>query len=510
MAQRLRSAMSAKTILILGFNIMTLIIDSHPFSYEMENLCRLFYPQSRIKVVSEPCEDDTVVYTGIKKHTDGSCLMTVRFKAGTTEKASASIIPAGTEEREVQRRMAVSLWKILSSALGCRPQWGILTGVRPLKLFGRLASEKGEEFACGFFRDKFLVSPEKTELARTAWNNQKNFLALSRPDYFSLYIAIPFCPTRCSYCSFVSSSVEKAFHLVPQYVDLLCDEIRRTAQIAKDLRLHLQTVYIGGGTPTVLSASQLANVIGAVNSNFDLSLCREFTVEAGRPDTITEEKLKVMKSGGVTRISINPQTLNDEVLREIGRKHTSSQIIEAFGLARRLGFDDINMDIIAGLPKDSLESFLQTIHKVIQLSPECVTVHTLSIKKAARLNHEKAAPVSCSAETTAEMLRNAYSVLPQSGYHPYYLYRQSRMVGNLENTGWSKPGRENLYNVLIMEECQTILACGASAVTKLKDPYSGRIERIFNFKYPYEYIGRYKELIARKNGVKEFYGTTKD
>jgi oxygen-independent coproporphyrinogen-3 oxidase len=244
-------------------------------------------------------------------------------------------------------------------------------------------------------------------------------------------------------------------------------------------------------------------VIAAIRGNFDLSDCREFTVEAGRPDTVTIEKLAAMRVGGVTRISINPQTLNDEVLREIGRKHTAAQTLSAFELARCHGFNNINMDLIAGLPKDTPESFHQTLKKVISLSPESITVHTLALKRAARLNQEGAEGLR--ADAAGRMVSLADGMLPQSGYRPYYLYRQSRMVGNLENTGWAKPGFESLYNVFIMEECQSILACGAGAVTKLRDPYSNRIERIFNFKYPYEYIGRHEEMMNRKDRVKEFY-----
>lgn len=486
---------------------MTLIIDGHPFHYEMENLCRIFYPHSRIQTVTEPCEDNVLAYTGLKRQPDGSSALIVKLKIGNSEKNSEELLPADTEEHEVQRRMAVTLWRMFVEILGYRPKWGALTGIRPVKLLHRLAAENGEETAAKIFQEKLMVSPEKTHLALATMRNQKEILSVSKPDSFSLYISIPFCPTRCAYCSFVSSSVEKAFRLIPQYVELLCEEIRRTGEIVKDLHLRMQSVYIGGGTPTVLSEDQLAQIISTVRRNFDFSDCREFTVEAGRPDTVTKARLAALKVGGVTRISINPQTLNDEVLKEIGRKHTTEQTLSAFAMARDHGFENINMDLIAGLPKDTVDSFQKTLNGVIRLAPESVTVHTLALKRAARLNQEGEQPVFAGAETAEQMLDFADSVLLNHNYLPYYLYRQSRMVGNLENTGWAKPGYESFYNVLIMEECQSILACGAGAVTKLKDPYSERIERVFNFKYPYEYISRYEEMMIRKGRVKEFYGS---
>ena len=487
---------------------MTLIIDGHSFHYEMENLCRLFCPQEKILVTEnapESGEEELLAYTGLKERPDGSSLLTVRLSCGDSTKNSAVLLPAGTPGEEQKRRMAVVLWEMLAERFGFRPGWGILTGVRPVKLFGRIAAEKGTGAAVEYFRDKLLVSAEKAELARETWKNEEKILAGSRPDGFSLYVSIPFCPTRCSYCSFVSSSVEKTFRLIPKYVELLCEEIHRTAEIARNLGLRAQTVYFGGGTPTALSADQLAALISAVRENFDLSACREFTVEAGRPDTVTPEKLAAMKLGGVTRISINPQTLNDEVLKAIGRKHTSAQTLSAFALAREHGFGNINMDLIAGLPEDTPESFRNTLEGVLRLSPESITVHTLALKRAARLNREGEPG---NAEAAAQMLAFADEALLGAGYLPYYLYRQSRMVGNLENTGWAKPGYENLYNVFIMEECQSVLACGAGAVTKLRDPGSERIERVFNFKYPYEYIGRYEEILSRKEQVSEFYGKT--
>lgn len=483
---------------------MTLIIDGHSFAYEMENLCRLFFPREEIRTVREESGGERFVYTGIKKE-NGGILLTVRTLLGNSARADSVLLPAGTDEPETERRMAETLWRLLAEECGVRPAWGILTGVRPLKLFSRLADEQGEESAEAYFREKLLVSPEKTELARAAWRNQKALLAQSKPDGFSLYVSIPFCPTRCAYCSFVSSSVEKAARLIPEYVELLCREIRRTGEIVSGLKLKMQSVYFGGGTPTVLSAEQLSEVIRAVRESFSFADCREFTVEAGRPDTVTQERLDALRAGGVTRISINPQTLSDEVLAAIGRRHTTAQTFAAFELARRNGFGNINMDLIAGLPKDTPEGFRNTVSGVLRLAPESITVHTLALKRAARLNHEETPSGFQDGSGAGEMISHADAALTASGYRPYYLYRQSRMLGNQENTGWAKPGYESLYNVYIMEECQTILACGAGAVTKLCNPSTGRIERIFNFKYPYEYNGRFGEMMNRKEQVIGFY-----
>lgn len=488
---------------------MILCINGHEFRYEMENLCRVFFPDRKIRTEDAPC-GDWDVYTGAGA--DGEkTRVTVRLNLGKPAEKMELLSPAeAADPREVERRMGVLLWGLLADFCGFRPQWGILTGVRPVKLFGRLAEAMGEEEAVRHFEEKLLVSPEKAELCRMTVQNERKILEAIGPKSFSLYIAVPFCPTRCAYCSFVSTTVERAFRLVPDYVKLLCEELRRTAEIAAELGLTADSVYVGGGTPTTLSAEQLREVLGTVNGSFDLSACREVTVEAGRPDTVTEEKLAALKENGVTRISINPQTLSDEVLRAIGRAHTTEQTLSAFALARKSGFRNINMDLIVGLPKDDEAGFRKTLDGVVALDPESVTVHTLALKRAAKLSLDPAGPYSGDAETAQNMLRYADSALLHGGYRPYYLYRQSRMVGNLENTGWSKPGSEGYYNVFIMEEKEPILACGAGAVTKLLDPSKNRIDRIFNFKYPYEYIGRFQEMMTRKDRVKEFYASLQD
>lgn len=302
------------------------------------------------------------------------------------------------------------------------------------------------------------------------------------------------------------ASIERAEKLIEPYTKLLCEEIKRTAEIANKLGLRLETVYFGGGTPTTLSAEQLDTVLRTVNKCFDMSTCREFTVEAGRPDTIDSAKLFALKENKVDRISINPQTTNDEVLKTIGRKHTAQQFFEAFELARKCGFDNINTDLIAGLPTDTPESFKNSLDSIVRLNAECITVHTLCMKRASRLTTEGVTLDLKQARDARKMLAYTQNILGQNEYIPYYMYRQSRMVGNLENVGWSKRGFESLYNVYVMDETHTILACGSGGVTKLKRNNPDYLERIFNFKYPYEYIDRFDELIQRKSGIMQFYG----
>jgi len=485
---------------------MTLIIDGHSFHYEIENLCRIFFPYQQIKVTTELCEDNILAYTGVKAQPEG-LLITARLKVDSYQKETFCFMnqQESADIKEQKRRMEILLFELFTDYCGFTPKWGILTGVRPVKLLRSLISRMGEEQGMDYFKTQLLVSNEKADLSFITMHNEEKILSTLTSESFSLYVSIPFCPSRCSYCSFVSSSVEKTINLIPKYLELLCKEIQHTAKVAAGLNLRLQSVYIGGGTPTTLSAEQLRILLDTISGCFDLSSCCEFTAEAGRPDTITSEKLIALKRGGVTRISINPQTLNDSVPKTIGRRHTTAQTLSAYAMAREYGFDNINMDLIVGLPGDTVDSFISTLNRVIALSPESITVHTLSLKRSARIFQDENEPFSKDAKAADQMLDYADDQLLQNGYAPYYLYRQSRMVGNLENTGWAKPGFESPYNVFIMDETQTILACGAGAASKIKDPNSDCLERIFNFKYPYEYINRFEEMIIRKDQVKAIY-----
>lgn len=478
---------------------MNLYVKNHNFHFELENLTRLFFPNEKITVIRDFSEPQPpYIYTEV------SDKITISVNICSFNKSETAVKKLTDDDNELVS--AQLLYKLLCDFTGLTQPWGILTGVRPVKLLRRLAEESNEEQAVKKFEKDFFVSNEKIALSRETEHNERKILELSKPKSFSLYVGIPFCPSRCSYCSFVMASIERAEKLIEPYTKLLCEEIKRTAEIANKLGLRLETVYFGGGTPTTLSAEQLDTVLGTVNNSFDMSTCREFTVEAGRPDTIDIAKLFALKENKVDRISINPQTVNDEVLKTIGRKHTAQQFFDAFELARKCGFDNINTDLIAGLPTDTPESFRNSLDSIVRLNAECITVHTLCMKRASRLTTEGVTLDLQQARDAREMLAYTQNILGQNEYIPYYMYRQSRMVGNLENVGWSKRGFESLYNVYVMDETHTILACGSGGVTKLKRNNPDYLERIFNFKYPYEYIDRFDELIQRKSGIMQFYG----
>ncbi len=486
---------------------MILSLIGHSFKYELEKLIRIFLPFEKIEFSEQRVKAERYAETILEKRQNDT-LLTVSLNL-ESNKSYGSFTTLNNDhpdyEKECERLLAVSLYRCFIKASNYVPQWGILTGVRPAKLYSRLTSSLGREKAEDWFKNALMVDDKKISLCREAINGENKITALSKADSFSLYISIPFCPTRCSYCSFVSHSVEQAKGLIPNYINLLCEEIKETANIAKKLKLRLESIYIGGGTPTSITAEQLGLIMTAVKDNFNLYSLREYTVEAGRPDTVTEEKLNTIKALGATRISINPQTMNDEVLNEIGRRHTAKDTANAFMLARKCGFDNINMDLIAGLPKDTFESFKKTVNKVLGLDPESITVHSLSMKRSSTLNVNGLFPEAQMGEEAAKMVDFARDTFEEAKIYPYYMYRQSKTVGNLENVGYAKENKECIYNVYTMDETHTILACGASAVTKLREPNGNYIERIFNFKYPYEYISRFDELKQRKEGIFKFY-----
>lgn len=378
--------------------------------------------------------------------------------------------------------------------------WGILTGIRPVKIASKLLREgmTAAEAEAHFVRE-FGTSAEKARLAVGTAEVERPIVDGMYKNGVSLYIGIPFCPTRCLYCSFVSNSVARSAKLIPEYLDCLMREIKYAADIIKGNGNVIETVYIGGGTPTTLSAEMLDRLFDCLYSQTDLSKIKEFTVEAGRPDTITEDKLKTIKKYNIGRISINPQTMNPDVLKVIGRNHTPEDIEKAMYLARECGIECINMDLIAGLPSDTLDSFKSTVERVERLKPENTTVHTMSVKRSSKLNEALADYSLTEGNTVSDMVDYAFRSLTEKGKRPYYLYRQKHMLGNLENVGYSLPGTEGLYNIYIMEEMQTIISLGCGGVTKTVDRETDRIERIFNVKEPKDYIERIDEMLHRKD-----------
>lgn len=483
---------------------MQLKIIGHSYRYECENLCRLFFPYSPVKVVENISEQEQEPWAvcGVNPETDGSFLVFAEVKGTSGEmlkkEKKVSVV--------VEYAVTDLLYQTFCELTGYLPSWGMLTGIHPVKLLRQYCENMGEEKGREYFKTHGHVSEKKTDLAFRTLQAQKPAVEILNDNHFSLYVSIPFCPTRCAYCSFVSQDVQHAKKLIDPYFQLLLKEVEKTAAVTKSLGLSLLSVYIGGGTPTTLSAEQLFELCGKIRGCFDFSQCREFTVEAGRPDTITLKKLEALKAQQIDRISINPQSLSDQVLKNIGRNHTAADVIEAFKMARSVGFSVINTDLIVGLPGDDLAGFQKTLEGVLELGAENITVHSLALKRSARLVNEGGdLSLHKKGEETSRMMDYSIQRLTQQGYEPYYLYRQTRMAGNLENTGWALPGTLCHYNVYTMDESNSVIACGAGGVTKLKDPYSDRIERIFNFKFPYEYISRNQEILDRKEGVIKYY-----
>ncbi|MDE6149629.1 MAG: coproporphyrinogen dehydrogenase HemZ [Ruminococcus sp.] len=487
---------------------MTLIFSGNDFKYELEGVMKLFIPA---KLFSHEFTDRYVKVEGDaaffrrrkgKRYT----LLYVYVTLGSKTCYRVARIQNAESDYENECELTLSrlLFSVMSELTGKQAKWGIITGIRPVKRVNKmLSNDMTKDQIYDIMRNRYLCDNNKIDIAYKTAKTQSEILSDLDNKSFSLYVSIPFCPTRCSYCSFVSQSIEGCLNLIPEYVDNLCREIEYTAEIVKRLGLVLDTVYFGGGTPTTLEADMLDKLMKTIAGSFDLSNLREYTVEAGRADTITCEKLKVLKKNGCNRISINPQTLNDSVLERIGRKHTAEQFLDSYKLAKSIGFESVNTDIIAGLPTDTLDSFKNTVDKLIQLEPENITVHTLSIKRAARLNQEENDEVFDN--PASKMVDYATKRLLENGYLPYYLYRQKNMLDNLENIGWCKPNKESLYNIYIMEEVQTILAVGAGGSTKLVDLKNDRIERIFNYKFPLEYNKHFDLMIKKKDEIEGFY-----
>lgn len=478
-----------------------LVLRGNTYEYELHATAKLFIPGVRFCICL-----DGILPEGIPNYIIAECERTehgiscsVSVQLGDRfHKQGGAVLGSEPPSSEVEYLLCRTLYDILQKMTGYTPPWGLLTGIRPVrKVVQALESGKTPDAVRTEMQKRFLISDEKMQLAMDTALIQMPILPHSARE-IGLYVSIPFCPTRCSYCSFVSHSMDSAMQLIPEYVNHLCKEIAIWGEIIRRYDLSVQSVYIGGGTPTSVSAEQLQQIMQSIADHIDIAGAREYTVEAGRADTITEAKLRVIRDMGATRISVNPQTLQDSVLEAIGRRHTAQQAIDAFRLARRLGFDDINMDLIAGLPTDTYEGFADTLQRVTDLDPDSITVHTLTLKRAADLYGSELSQFAA----VSDMAKLSASLLPQKGFRPYYLYRQKNTLGNLENVGYAKAGKENLYNILIMDETQTILGAGCAASTKLVEP-NGRITRVHNYKFPYEYIAQFDKLMEKKQTVEE-------
>ena len=428
---------------------------------------------------------------------------------GRSQSGTARFLSEKLDERPekvyhtVSHALKQAFYKAGTALLGHELPWGSLTGVRPVKLptkamlAGKTARQARREL-----EREYRVSPPRAalavECAQAALNVQKN---LGR-DGLSLYLGVPFCPTRCTYCSFISADVKGSLARVEPYVDALCREIKLTGSLLREKGLYISSAYMGGGTPTTLSAEQLDRVLTCVERSLPMERCTEFTVEAGRPDTLTADKLETLRNHGIGRISINPQTMEDSVLRAIGRDHTAAQIEEAYELAQKHFGGLVNMDLIAGLPTDTRSGFGRTLDRVLAMGPANITVHTLALKKGSRLTEEGGTLPAT--EDVEAMLALASDRLRGAGYAPYYLYRQKYMSGSFENVGWAGPGAVCAYNIVMMEELQTVLSLGAGGITKLVDPDHGQIIRLNNPKYAKEYLDSWDKIAEDKRACSFF------
>lgn len=494
--------------------MITVCLNKADFEYDIHSLVKAFYAGEDVKVFADQekirslewqapplFRIDVFYHTGEDGGKDNIEFILSRPPEEGEEKATV-VVKRETEadfadRKETKNQLKRCLYQMLSDYTGRVLPWGTLTGIRPVKISMSMLEEgREEEEIRAYMTDTYLASEQKTELSIEIAKREMNLLEqLDYRDGFSLYVGIPFCPSICSYCSFSSSPIGNWKDKVEAYLDTLEREIDYTAQVYAHGKLN--TIYVGGGTPTTLLPMQLERVLKKIKQSFDFSHLAEYTVEAGRPDSITKDKLEVLEKHGVTRISINPQTMKQKTLDMIGRRHTTEQTIKAFRLARELGFDNINMDLILGLPGEGIEDVEHTMQSIRALSPDSLTVHSLALKRAARLKMFPEEYEDFSMTNSWEIVDLTARYAREMELLPYYLYRQKNMAGNFENVGYASPGKEGLYNILMMEEKQTILALGAGSITKRVYP-EGRIERCENVKDVSQYIERIEEMLERK------------
>ena len=477
---------------------MKLYVEGNINQYYVQTLCMIFFPGEKFPL--DEIEDEMTPVLDLKLVCDeekATATANARMGAKSTS-AVKEYFFADRPSEERTRKLAVgaAVLAALSELVRYKPSWGMLVGVRPSKVaMEMLNSGMSKSRVKRTLVNDFLVTPKKAGLAVDVARKEKEIIATPDKKDCSVYISIPFCPTRCAYCSFVSYTSKRLLSLIPEYVDRLCEDVRKIFDTVKTLGLNVKTVYVGGGTPTILTPNQIEKLLSTVSECYDVSTLEEYTFEGGRPDTITAEKLEVIKRYGVNRISVNTQSLSDEVLSSIGREHSADEFFRAYNIAKESGIKYINTDLIAGLPGDKFATFSDTMDKILELRPDNVTVHTFCVKKSADILKENCHIYSITGGDVGKCIDYSQLRASQEGYTAYYMYRQKNTVGNYENVGFALNGAEGLYNVYMMEEVHSILAAGAGAVTKLVDYNSDNngkidIDRIFNAKYPYEYLSK--------------------
>ena len=465
---------------------MKLTLTGHDDRYAVEQLQMALFPEGQQGEACSSLHRGNTWLTATTKITvDGKTVHGTRR------------LKASEETVRLRRRILQQSYYLAAvQLLPAEPAWGALAGVRPTKISTKHMLEGGTtKSAAKLLRDVYYVTPERRQLAVDCSVSTVNAIHMLEPTDLSLYVGIPFCPTRCSYCSFVSRSIGKRTELIEPYLQALLKEIEVSGKLLAESGRRVRTVYIGGGTPTTLNCDQMARLLDAIHESFDLSRCIEFTVEGGRPDTLDEQKLRTIFEHGADRMSINPQTMEDHVLRSCGRPHKAADVVRAYGEAKRAGFRAINMDLIAGLPDDSVDGFRRSLDAVAALDPANITVHTLALKKGADLFERRVTLPT--AEEVTEMVAYANKALRELGYKPYYLYRQKYMSGSFENVGWSKDDLDCLYNIYMMEELHTILSLGGGGMNKVNLP-GGKIERFHNPKFPEQYIEMLDSVLRQK------------
>ena len=474
---------------------MKLILNGSINVYYIQTLCMIFFPGEKFGAAEED-EDGPVLRLTLSEGEDNlTAAVEVSYEGKTTSATkSYPLLTEADRDHVTKLACGAAVLAACGELMGYRPSWGMLTGVRPSKVATELLqSGMSKTRVKKTLASEYLVIPKKAALATDVALNEQRLIGTVDPKDCSVYIAIPFCPTRCSYCSFVSYTSPKLLSLIPEYLVHLVEDVKKSFAKIKELGLHVKTLYIGGGTPTILSADQLRYLLSQIAEQIDVSSLEEYTLESGRPDTITYEKFAVAREYGVTRVCVNPQSLCDDVLKSIGREHSADDFLRAFDDARRAEIPYINTDLIVGLPGDSFKSFSATFDKVLSLRPENITVHTFCVKKAAEILRQGSNVYSLRGGDSGKCVDYSQLKSLQEGYLPYYMYRQKNTVGNFENVGFCLEGAEGRYNVYMMEEVHSIFAVGAGAVSKMvnyhpKDGGKPIIERLFYPKYPYEYL----------------------